>query len=249
MAASKNYTIYGVVLTVAGIVLLLFGGASVSGALSAGLLETGIAIVLGLALLIVGCGAIGYAWSGGWPNPELSPSAKWSVIATFVTTSAIAVLALWAYAAGNGIWTAVAVGALGGLVHEIAQSKGTAFLPGTSSTAPKGTGSGSVGGAAAANAAGGTTNPPTGASASGESYLGGLLGIILGGAAGLLILSTTSGPTVNPQFVVTAFAAGIALKGISDAAASPTVTQSTTAANTAPKKQAENPAPADEKPA
>jgi len=90
------------------------------------------------------------------------------------------------------------VGAIGGIVHELSQSKGTAFLPSTS-TSKDGAGAGGGGG---------------------ESYLGGLVGIVLGGAAGLLTLSTSSAQ-VSTQLVITAFAAGVALKGISDAAASP----------------------------
>jgi MFS-type transporter involved in bile tolerance (Atg22 family) len=113
----------------------------------------------------------------------------------------IAIQVLWAYSANDIIWTAVGVGALGGLAHEISQSKGTAFLPDTASSGQNG------------GKAGSKDN---------ESYLGGLLGIILGGAAGFLTLSAVSASTtVSVQFAVTAFSAGAAFKGIADAAASP----------------------------
>jgi hypothetical protein len=183
----------GAGLGILGIALLLVGASMILGTLSASTLVTDFVVLLGLALLVAGCGIFGKEWTKEAPQQRPSLGVKWSVILTFVTTVIVAVTALWAYAVRNDIWTAVSAGALGGLVHEIAQSKGTAFLPDTS---------------------------PSTADKNGESYLGGLVGIILGGAAGLLTLSASSA-SVSTQLVVTAFAAGVALKGISDAAASP----------------------------
>jgi len=198
----------GVWVGVLGFVLLCVGALVIVGAFSPPKWLTDVVVLLGAALLVVGCGMFGNEWAGT-PKVTLSTNGKWSVIATFVATVLVAIMSLWAYSAGNDIWTAVAAGALGGLVHEISQSKGTAFLPDSSpSSADK--------------------KDEKKGDEKGESYLGGLLGIILGGAAGLLTLATTSGASssassgdVSVQMVVTAFAAGVALKGISDAAASP----------------------------
>jgi small-conductance mechanosensitive channel len=154
----------------------------------------------GLVMLIVGFGFLGYGWAGGWSTPtaaktgSLIPSPRMSIVLTLIATTVIAVMAVWADSTENLLWTAVTVGAIGGLVHEIAQSKGTAFLPDTDNSQPN---------------------------KSGESYLGGLLGILLGGAAGLVALSVSNAPTsVSIQMIATAFAAGVALKGIADSAAS-----------------------------
>jgi len=196
-----DHKFLGVVTGIVGFMLLILGSFMVLGTVSEGAALTDSVVLLGLALLVVGFGLFGYGWAGGMPQQELTTNAKWSLILTLVSTAVIAFVALWANAAGDIIWTVVSVGALGGLVHEIAQSKGTVFLPGSSSNTLAGTGKG-------------------------EDYLGGLVGIILGGSAGLLTLAVSSGTVVSArvtvQLIVTAFAAGVALKGISDAAASPT---------------------------
>jgi hypothetical protein len=178
------------------------------GVLKESALLTDSVMLLGLALAIAGCITLGSPWANKWANkssgnpPHLDPGP--SIILTIISTLIVLVTAMWAYAASNSIWTAVSAGALGGLVHEIAQSKATAFLP---------------------DSAGSSASPATTGE---ESYLGGLMGIILGGAAGLLTLAvsstsstTSTTSTVSVQSVVTAFAAGIALKGVADAAASP----------------------------
>ncbi|HYB75507.1 MAG TPA: hypothetical protein VEC08_00975 [Nitrososphaerales archaeon] len=188
-------------------VCLAIGGAIIERIASESTQVTVFVVLLGVALLIVGFGIFGSQWAGKDAGKTLEIGPRWSVILTFVTTVIVAIWALWAYSANDIIWTAVGVGALGGLVHEISQSKGTAFLPDTTS-------SGQGGGGAGSNDT--------------ESYLGGLLGLILGGAAGFLTLSAVSASaTVSVQFVVAAFSAGAAFKGIADAAASPSKTSST----------------------
>ena len=189
---------------------LATGAVITQGIVSEGVPVTVFVVLLGMALLIVGFGIFGSQWAGESAGKSLDISPRWSVIITLVATVIVAFAAFWAYAAKDTIWTAVNVGALGGLAHEIAQSKGTAFLPDSSSG---GQASGNPDKEKAGNENSGTNQ---------ESYLGGLLGIILGGAAGLLTLSATSAsPAVSTQFVVTAFSAGVAFKGIADAAASP----------------------------
>jgi hypothetical protein len=90
----------------------------------------------------------------------------------------------------RAIWLAVAVGGLGGLAHEIAQSRGTVLI--------------------VERRADGI-------------YLGTIAGIILGGVAGLLaakaflITPPTPAPTVM-QLIYESFIAGLALKGITEAA-------------------------------
>jgi hypothetical protein len=188
-------------------VCLAVGGAIIERIVSESTQVTVFVVLLGAALLIVGFGLFGSQWAGKDTGTTLEIGPRWSVIITLVTTVIIAIEALWAYSVNNIVWTAAGVGALGGLAHEISQSKGTAFLPDSSSG---GQGGGGGGG-------------------NGESYLGGLLGLILGGAAGFLTLSAaTASTTVSVQFVVAAFSAGAAFKGIADAAASPSKTGSAT---------------------
>jgi hypothetical protein len=199
-ALSTDNKVLGAGIGILGFVVLVLAALLVLGTVAASAAVTDSVVILGLALLVVGFGVFGYGWAGGMPQQALSANEKWSLILTLVSTALIAFVVLWANAVGDVIWTVVSVGALGGLVHEIAQSKGTAFIPGKASSTPGG-----------AN--------------TGEDYLGGLVGIILGGAAGLLTLAVSSGTStpskVSVQLIVTAFSAGIALKGISDAAASP----------------------------
>lgn len=204
---------YGLLLGIFGFVVLMIGIEMLRGAIATSELVTTSAVIAGLALLVGGSGLFGFNWADGFSNlPRLNDVEKWSIVATFIVTVTVCVMAFWNYMAGSVIWTAVSVGALGGLVHEISQSGGTAFLPGTGQ--PKhDTGKAHALAPGAAGAGGGD-------GASGESYLGGLVGIILGGAAGLLVLST-SYSFVTTQLVVSAFGAGVALKGISDSAGSP----------------------------
>jgi len=201
-SATKTWAKEAIVGCLAGsFVCLAMGAAIIQGIVSASTPVTVFVVLLGVALLAIGFGVFGSQWAGPGAGKTIDISPGWSIIITFVTTVIIAFAALWAYSAKDAIWTAVTVGALGGLAHEIAQSKGTAFLPDTSSSGQA------------------NTKPDSNKE---ESYLGGLVGLILGGAAGLLTISTTSATTsVSTQFVVTAFSAGVALKGISDAAASP----------------------------
>jgi hypothetical protein len=97
----------------------------------------------------------------------------------------------------RAIWLAVAVGGLGGLAHEIAQSRGTVLI--------------------AERRADGI-------------YLGTIAGIILGGVAGLLavkaflITPPTPLPTVM-QLIYESFIAGLALKGVTEAAGGQSVRQ------------------------
>lgn len=194
-----NNKVLGAVIWILGFIILVLGAFMVLGTVTESAPITDSVVLAGLALLVVGFGILGYAWAGR-PQQQLPPNAKWSLVVTLASTVFISFVIFWANAVGDIIWTVISTGALGGLVHEIAQSKGTVFVPGPSSKTSDG-------------------------KPSGEDYLGGLVGIILGGAAGLLTLAVSSGtptPTkVTTQLIVTAFAAGVALKGISDAAASP----------------------------
>ena len=246
--ADNSYKWYGAVLGIAGFIVLLMGGLTILGLLSLSGLWPVVLALVGLALLVAGCAIFGYSWTGrDWPGKELTSSAKWSLLATLVVTVSIAFMALWADKANNVLWTVVSVGALGGLVHEIAQSKGTAFLPGQGNQKPRqetshdtghetghdgerDPGKAEKGGHDGDEKADhGGDDKDSGDSGKGEDYLGGLVGVILGGAAGLLTLGATSGAQIPTQVgvpvLVGTFSAGIALKGISDSAASPTVKQ------------------------
>src|SRR5207302_278748 len=90
------------------------------------------------------------------------------------------------------LWLAIAVGGLGGLAHEIAQSRGTILV--------------------VERRADGI-------------YLGTIAGVILGAVAGLLavkgLLISPTSPATQPgaiQLIYEAFIAGLALKGITEAA-------------------------------
>jgi protein-S-isoprenylcysteine O-methyltransferase Ste14 len=197
----RSYEIGGAICAVIGFLLVVIGS-SVFLKLITTLSSTtaDYSLLGGLVILVVGFGLLGYGWAEGWSTPTddktgpLKPSPRMSIVLTLIATTVIAVMAVWADSTGNLLWTAVTIGAIGGLVHEIAQSKGTAFFPDTDNSQQK---------------------------KNGESYLGGLLGILLGGAAGLVALSVSNAPTsVSTQMIATAFAAGVALKGIADSAAS-----------------------------
>jgi hypothetical protein len=216
-----SYEIAGAIFAAIGFILVVIGASVFSKLISTLSSTTADYLLLGgVVMFVVGFGFLGYGWAGGWSTPTdkktgqplkppLSlPSPRMSIVLTLTSTTVIAVMAVWAGSTGNLLWTAVTVGAIGGLVHEIAQSKGTAFLPDTDNSQQKKDGNNS--------------QQKT------ESYLGGLLGILLGGAAGLVALSVSNAPTsVSTQMIATAFAAGVALKGIADSAASSPNTGST----------------------
>jgi len=126
------------------------------------------------------------------PTPTgLSPMEKYSIVATVLLVVAMALLA-WASARfGWTLWLAVSVGALGGLAHEIAQSGGkVAFFHRYED----------------------------------GFYLGSVAGLILGAVAGLLVvrglvLGNPLPPTITPaQIAYDVFTAGLALKGVTEAA-------------------------------
>ena len=204
--------IIGAIVAVVGFLLVIIGTSVILKLISIVNSTTADYFVLGgLVVLIVGLGVFGYGWAGKFPKSKLDESAKWSVVATSAATIVVAVIAVVADSTNNLLWTAVTVGALGGLVHEIAQSKGTAFFPDTDKTPSSHTKKDEEAG----------KKPDDGTSSGGESYLGGLIGILLGGAAGLVALSVSPPASVTTQMIATAFAAGVALKGIADSAASP----------------------------
>ena len=122
-------------------------------------------------------------------DQSMSTADFWSVIVTVAVAIGLAVLASISAQRGWVIWLAVAVGALGGLVHEIAQSGGKILfferkLDGF--------------------------------------YIGALAGAVLGAVAGLLaIRGAITNPTdpVNvTELFYEAFLAGMALKGVTEAA-------------------------------
>jgi hypothetical protein len=124
-------------------------------------------------------------------NTGLSTMEKYSIAATIILGVALALLA-WASAHyGWTLWLAASVGALGGLVHEIAQSGGkVAFFQRYQD----------------------------------GFYLGSVAGMILGAVAGLLVVRGlvvgTPPPTPMPpsQIAYEVFTAGLALKGVAEAA-------------------------------
>jgi hypothetical protein len=117
------------------------------------------------------------------------PSDKESIIITVVTMVLLAVLAGVSASRGWTLWLAASVGGLGGLVHEIAQSGGkVAYF------AKKDDG----------------------------LYIGSLAGMVLGAVAGLLVVrGHMTGETAaigNAQLSYEVFTAGLALKGVMEAA-------------------------------
>lgn len=122
-------------------------------------------------------------------------------IATVLSLAITLVIAVWGYSINDALLTSIAVGALGGLVHEIAQTGGVFMLPGRDATNPS------------------------------NVYLGGLYGLIAGGIAGLLLaqganqsaqILAQSNPGIPTSFLSDAFLAGLGLKGVSEAIADQT---------------------------
>jgi len=126
-------------------------------------------------------------------------------IATAVSVVVTVIVAVLGYSQQYVVATIVAVAALGGIVHEIAQTGGKFMLPGMDADNPK------------------------------NVYLGGLYGLIAGGVAGLLLVQGSSTPVVTQgatsgltaTLLSEAFLAGLALKGVSEAVADQTVSPPT----------------------
>jgi len=125
----------------------------------------------------------------------LSTGEIWSMIVTFAIAAGLIILTTIlaqnpSLTSPRAMWLAVVVGGLGGLAHEIAQSRGTILV--------------------AQRRADGI-------------YLGTIAGIMLGAVAGLLavkallITPPTPPPTVM-QLIYESFIAGLALKGVTEAA-------------------------------
>jgi len=126
-------------------------------------------------------------------NPALTPIEKLSIISTLVMVVLLALLA-WASVHHNWLfWVAASVGAIGGLVHEIAQSGGKIMF---------------------------FQREEDG------MYLGSLAGAVLGAVAGILVVrgdliasATGTALTVTEtQLTYEVFMAGLALKGVTEAA-------------------------------
>jgi hypothetical protein len=165
----------------------------------------------GIALLAVGL----------WSLPS-STSIDFSGMA--VTFGALVLLVLvtaWASEVDSLVLLTVSAGAMGGVIHEIAQSNGTIVFPGPRPPGSPATGSGAPPAAAtgappaAATGAGSGASSGTSSSDGSELYLGSLAGLFLGGVAGLLIFQSAGSGGI--ALGVTAFFAGLALKGVSEA--------------------------------
>jgi len=121
----------------------------------------------------------------------LTPLEKYSIAGTVVIGILLAVLADASAGHQWMLWLAASVGALGGLAHEIAQSGGKiAFFQRYQD----------------------------------GFYLGSVAGMVLGAVAGLLVVRgldaglAGSGATTTTQLAYDAFIAGLALKGVTEAA-------------------------------
>ena len=126
-------------------------------------------------------------------NPSLNSMEKLSIISTVTMVVLLALLA-WASTHNNWLfWLAASVGAIGGLVHEIAQSGGKIMF---FQREEDGT------------------------------YLGSLAGAILGAVAGILVArgdllaagAETALTVTKTQLTYEVFMAGLALKGVTEAA-------------------------------
>lgn len=142
---------------------------------------------LGLALFILGIGLLSYVMEA-WTGTTLG----WGVPVTFGSLATLVALVVWAAQNGDVTLLAITAGAIGGVGHEVAQSSGNIVLPGKQEPDSSG------------------KKPPDN-----EFYLGSLSGLFLGGIAGVLILSATS--EAGLSLGLTAFTAGLALKGVSEA--------------------------------
>lgn len=104
---------------------------------------------------------------------------------TVVSILIVVVLIFYGYLIQNWLMVGICVGAIGGMVHELAQSHGQYMIPKV---------------------------------ADGNFMLGGLMGLIDGGIAGLLMMQAQNSAPTNPQFFfISVFLAGVALKGVNDA--------------------------------
>jgi len=121
-------------------------------------------------------------------DQKMSRTDFWSIIVTVIVGIGLAILASVSAERNWLIWLAVSVGGLGGLVHEIAQSGGKILF---------------------------FERKLDG------FYLGGLAGVVLGAAAGLLAVRgfLTGNAEVDEVVIIyEAFLAGMALKGVTEAA-------------------------------
>lgn len=126
-------------------------------------------------------------------SAQLSAQAKMESISIIATVALLVILAILAYYSARNAWIltlALSVGGIGGLVHELAQSRGKILF---------------------------FRKEQDGL------YLGSIAGIVLGGVAGVLTIrgfladgSISDGNTV--QVVYEVFLAGLALKGVVEAA-------------------------------
>ncbi len=125
-------------------------------------------------------------------NDSLTGLEKFSIAATLIIGVLLGILA-WASSQHNWLlWLAASVGGLGGLVHEIAQSGGKIMFFQKNQDG---------------------------------MYLGSLAGMVLGAVAGLLVIrghlaDIPGAPSVsvNVQLTYEVFVAGLALKGVTEAA-------------------------------
>ena len=107
------------------------------------------------------------------------------VLGTIIAIIVLILFLVWGLQSQNFLLAAICIGAMGGLVHEIAQSGGRYMLPHMDGT---------------------------------NFVLGGLMGVVDGAIAGLLLVQGQVMPISNAtMFYATAFLAGLALKGVNDA--------------------------------
>jgi len=123
------------------------------------------------------------------PDPVLTPLQRYSIIGTVVLFLASAIVASWSAQHQSVLWLAASAGALGGLVHELAQSGGKILFFRMEADG---------------------------------LYLGSIAGMVLGSVAGVLVVRghlTGSAPDENMvQLAYEVFTAGLALKGVVEAA-------------------------------
>ena len=106
-------------------------------------------------------------------------------IGTVIALVIVIALIIYGNSVQNYLVVAICFGAIGGLVHEIAQSGGKFMFPAMDND---------------------------------NFMLGGLMGLLDGAIAGLLVVQGQSTAPANPQFFyISVFLAGLALKGVNDA--------------------------------